>query len=314
MLIVSTLVTGFVSTLLLGASLVSAEMPSSYRELARHGVVSGFGLKNGRPADMINRIPAIDVPRYVSVDAARVRDDDLCVGVQLQGVWHFAPLFVLNSHEIVNHDDGPAIAYCPLAGLSIAIDGPTYISGLLRWDAFVLYNPDSETLILPFDQRSLDGQQHVPLRPVELLSFAGIRQKFPDARILSPSAHDGNRSAYGSYPRDRRLGIGHDKPGVRGVFSSRSEQIHPKDLVLIVGTAERMLKAYPFSALEQVASKGETTFTDSVDGHAVSVSWSGEFRHARVTAPTDSSITARAFSYYFALRQHLPDLPVYRVE
>jgi len=263
---------------------------------------------------MINRIPAIDAPRYVSVGAANLKDDDLCVGVQRQGVWHFAPLFILTSHEIVNHDDGPAIAYCPLAGLSVAIEGRTYISGLLRWDAFVLYDPDTEALILPFDQRSLDGEQHVPLQPLEMLSFAGVRRHFPGARMLSPASHDGNRSAYGSYPRDGQLGIGHAKPGMRGVFDPRTESVHPKDYVMIVGTADRMLKAYPFSALEAAAGKAQTTVTDSVDGAAISLTWDEDFRHARVVAASDHDITARAFSYYFALRQHLPDLPVYKAE
>lgn len=300
--------------LLFGANLATAQMPSSYQELARNGLVSGFGLSSGRPAAMINRIPAIDEPRYVSVEAARLRDDDLCVGVQRHGVWHFAPLFILNMHEIVNHDDGPSIAYCPLAGLSVAIDGRTYISGLLRWDAFVLWDPDTEALILPFDQRTLDGEQHVPLQPLEMLSFAGVRRHFPDARMLSPRSHDGNRSAYGSYPTDGQLGIGHAKPGIRGVFNPRTESVHPKDYVMIAGTADRMLKAYPFSALEAAAGRGQTTVTDSIDGAAISLTWDEGFRHARIVADSDHDIAARAFSYYFALRQHLPDLPVYQAE
>ena len=122
---------------------------------------------------------------YIAIDKAKLRDDDLCVGIQRQGVWHFAPLFILNSHEIVNHPDAPAIAYCPLAGLSVVIDGRTYISGLLRWDTFVLYDPDSDSLILPFDQKSLDGEQ-IRLQPLELLTFAGVRHKFPDAGSCRP--------------------------------------------------------------------------------------------------------------------------------
>ncbi len=297
--------------LFFGVTAATARMPDSYGELARHGLVSGFGLTSGRPAAMINRIPAIDRPRYVGVDEAHLRPDDLCVGVQRQGVWHFAPVFILNSHEIVNHDDGPALAYCPLAGLSVAVEGRTYISGLLRWDAFVLYDADSEELILPFDQRSLDGAQHVPLLPLEWLSFAGIRRHFPEARMLSPEAHDGNRSAYGSYPSDDRLGIGHTKPGMRGRFDPRAEDVHPKEQVMIVGTPERLLKAYPFDALHRATEAGQTTLTDSIDGAAISITWEPDVRRARVVDAGDSTITARAFSYYFALRQNLPALPVF---
>ncbi|MDA0338126.1 MAG: DUF3179 domain-containing (seleno)protein, partial [bacterium] len=306
--------------LLLRADLACARMPSSYRELARHGIVSGFGLRTGDPAAMINRIAAIDAPHYVDVDKVSLRNDglrndglrndDLCVGVQRQGVWHFAPLFVLTTHEIVNHDDAPALAYCPLAGLSVAIEGRTYISGLLRWDAFVLYDTASRALILPFDQRSLEGEQEVALQPLELLSFAGIRHKFPSAKILSPTSHPGNRATYGSYPSDARLGLGHAKPGVRSIYDPQTETVHPKEHVLIVGTATHMLKAYPFSALATATASGRTTLTDHVQGVDLVLSYDPEFRHARVEAAGDS-IKARAFSYYFALRQHLPDLPVY---
>ena len=299
------------TALLLMSTLAAAKIPSSYRELARDGLVSGFGLNSGDPAAMINRIPAIDRPQYVSVEDARLRDDDLCVGIEHEGVWHFVPLFILNSHEIVNHDDGPAIAYCPLAGLNVAIDNKTYISGLLRWDAFVLYDPDSESLILPFDQSSLDGEQHVPLQPLELLNWAGVQSKFPEARILSPDAHSGNRAAYGSYPRDRKLGIGHPKPGVRGRYDGRAEKTHPKEHVLIVGTPSHMLKAYPFSDLEEATACGAQTMTDSINGVEVLLSYDPELKHAQIASPEEAQIKARAFSYYFSLRQHLPDLPVY---
>ena len=54
------------------------------------------------------------------------------------------------------------------------------------------------------------------------------------------------------------------------------------------------------------------TLTDRIDDMEVILSYDPEFRHAQVTTETDA-IRARAFSYYFALRQHLPDLPVYSV-
>ena len=49
---------------------------------------------------------------------------------------------------------------------------------------------------------------------------------------------------------------------------------------------------------------------DHVDGADLLLSYDPAFRHAQVTAVGDT-IKARAFTYYFAMRQHLPDLPVY---
>ena len=116
----------------------------------------------------------------------------------------------------------------------------------------MLYDPESEALLLPFEQRSLDGEQHVPLRPLEMLTFAGARRTFPEAMILSPRAHQGSRSTYGSYPTDDQLGIGHPKPGMRGTYRRSREPFHPKEHVLVVGTPGKLLKAYPFAALEIV--------------------------------------------------------------
>ena len=73
-----------------------------------------------------------------------------------------------------------------------------------------------------------------------------------------------------------------------------------------------MMKAYPFSTLEEATDGGRRTLTDRIDDMEVILSYDPEFRHAQVTTETDT-IRARAFSYYFALRQHLPDLPVYSV-
>ena len=325
-----------VTTALLLAALVAAggEVPDSYRDLGDHGIVSGFGIDWGDPSAMINRIPAIDLPHYIPVAEAEtsfaLNREDLCVGIDRDGVMHFAPLFILNSHEIVNHADAPAIAYCPLAGLSVAIDGKTYISGLLRWDTFVLYDPEDESLILPFDQRSLDGKRHVPLHPLRLLTFAGVVAKFPDAQILSPELHRGDHGAYGSYATDGNLGIGHPKPGMRGEYDADEDPIHPKENVLIVGTANELKKAYPFSQLAAATANGAHSFTDTIDGIQIALSYDPKYKCADVetvdtgmpSGPAAQNMPAaqnkpamelrpRAFSYYFAMRQHLPDLPVY---
>lgn len=299
------------------ATLSEAQMPDSYHELAALGIVSGFGYHSGDPSAMINSIPAIDRPHYVSVSGASLRDDDLrdddlCAGIERQGVMHFAPLFILNSHEIVNHDDAPAIAYCPLAGLSVAIDGKAYISGLLRWDTFVLYREEDDALVLPFDQTSVGGDQHVPLHPLQQLTFAGIKVKYPEARVLSPRSHDGNRSAYGSYPTDRRLGIGHDKAGQRGRYDPGTESLHPKERVVLIGTAGRLMKAYPFSELAAATEDGAHTLTDEIDGRQVVLSYDPAYQHAQVQTSPSDSLQVRAFSFYFSLRQNLPDLPVFR--
>ena len=111
----------FATALMLAAVAAGAEMPDSYDDLRTHGIVSGFGVNWGDPSAMINRIPAIDQPHYVPVAAAEtsfaLNGEDLCIGIERDGVMHFAPLYILNSHGIVNHADAPAIAYIRSAAL-----------------------------------------------------------------------------------------------------------------------------------------------------------------------------------------------------
>ena len=48
-------------------------------------------------------IPAIDVPKFVGVDAADfLSDDDRVLGVEMDGVARAYPIRILNWHEIVN--------------------------------------------------------------------------------------------------------------------------------------------------------------------------------------------------------------------
>ena len=52
-------------------------------------------------------IPAIDVPKFVGVDAADfLSDDDRVLGVEINGVARAYPIRILNWHEIVNDKIG----------------------------------------------------------------------------------------------------------------------------------------------------------------------------------------------------------------
>ncbi len=58
--------------------------------------------------------------------------------------WTFVPLSILNYNEIINNSGNRALCYCPLAGLAIALDEKTGVSGLLKYDAFLLYDETSD--------------------------------------------------------------------------------------------------------------------------------------------------------------------------
>ena len=77
-------------------------------------------LRGGPPRD---GIPSIDEPKFVP--AARVdylRDDDIVIGLEREGIARACPLRILVWHQIVNDrigDDAVVVTYCPLCGTSM---------------------------------------------------------------------------------------------------------------------------------------------------------------------------------------------------
>ncbi|MGI0089373.1 MAG: DUF3179 domain-containing protein, partial [Nitrosopumilaceae archaeon] len=83
------------------------------------------GIKHIVPLDKIKSggppkdgIPSIDNPKFVSaLEANFVSDDDLVIGLRLNGETKAYPLFIMVWHEIVNDKLGNtpiAVTYCPL--------------------------------------------------------------------------------------------------------------------------------------------------------------------------------------------------------
>jgi Protein of unknown function (DUF3179) len=62
------------------------------------------GFKSDQIVSVLPRdaIPAIDNPRFVSANRARLVDSDRVIGVEIDGEAHAYPVGTLSSHEIVN--------------------------------------------------------------------------------------------------------------------------------------------------------------------------------------------------------------------
>lgn len=282
----------------------------SYASLRKSGVVSGFGIRHGDPLGLKGRIPAIDHPIYVESKKGLYPEDLLCIGMQVEGEWRFSPLETLNSHEVINHQGKGALCFCPLAGLSIALDGDMIVSGLLRYDTFLLVANKTDELIVPFLQRTYRHNRAVRMRDIHMLEFSGIAEHFPGARILDPEAHS-RTQPYGAYPTDSNPGIGHPRPGLKWHYSRRQYGHHPKEFVLIAGRKGKIEKAYPLAELKKSVPKEGGSFGDEIDGEPVTVHFSPISRWGRVTNIKGASLNV-GYAYIFAFVQNLPNLPVYR--
>ena len=273
--------------------------------------MSGFGVTDGHPLDYRDRIPRISNPSYVAVSDSLYEQQTLCVGIKTINGWRFSPLSVLNSREIVVHkQDNTALSHCPLAGLTIAMEGDISISGLLKYDTFVLYDNVSEDMILPFTQTMYSSDGFVPLKEVQLLNFFGVRKNFPNARILDPQSY-AQRNPYGPYPDSDLQGIGHDKPGLRYQYDGDKIGFHPKEWVLICGFEGKLQKAYPFKELEASVPGTGGTIRDTIEGQTVTVTFHPQSRWAYAT-DTDGHSINLAYAYIFSMYQHLPKIAIYR--
>lgn len=305
--------TNYFGTILLFVILTFSELISAkeftYRELAKDGIVSGFRAKNGHPLKLLNQIRPIDNPQYVKVKKNLYLKKELCIGTLTAQGWRFSPLAILNHREVINHGRNIALCFCPLAGLALAVDGEMGVSGLLKYDAFLLYANETKDLILPYAQKIYIKETDVPFGPIQLLTYEGILAYFPDALILDKIYPMGN--PYRTYDSSRRQGVGHTKPGLKFQYKSSKIGFHPKERVLIIGFEGRMDKAYPFSELKKAVGVNGGWFEDIVNDRSVFIYYEPKYQWAKAEDKGGHSLNV-AYSYIFSLYQHRPEIPIYR--
>lgn len=218
----------------------------------------------------------------------------------------------MNSHEVINHGGKAALCWCPLAGLCISVAGDMTVSGLIRYDTFVLYEEKTSDLIIPFLQHKLGNEAFVRFREIQLLNYRGVTEKFPAAMILDPHVHNRSRP-YGSYPTDDSIGLGHPRPGLTNFYSKAQHGHTPKAIVLVAGREGRMEKAYPLVELKLKVPRLGGSFKDTIGDGVVTVYYSHFHRWANVVDSEEKSLNV-AYAYFFALVQNLPDIPIFEAE
>lgn len=157
-------------------------------------------------------IPSLDSPVFSPVSSIDfLTDDELVIGIEVDGVIKGYPHVVLDWHEIVNDvvaDKGIAITYCPLTGTAIGwdreIDGVRSsfgVSGLLYDSNLMPYDRATEST---WSQQRLDcvngeliGQKIKTYNLMET-SWGTWKNAYPDSEVLNLST--GFSRSYGQYP------------------------------------------------------------------------------------------------------------------
>ena len=161
-------------------------------------------------------IPAIMNPEFISIDEVDfLSDNDLVIGVILNGEIKAYPHPILDWHEIVNDkvdDINIALTYCPLTGTAIAWNRTfgnsttTFgVSGKLYNSNLIPYDRETDSYWSQIGLNCVNGEligSVIETFPVLETSWKTWKKLYPDAEIMSTNtgfSRDYNRYPYGAY-------------------------------------------------------------------------------------------------------------------
>ncbi|MFN3476636.1 MAG: DUF3179 domain-containing protein [Candidatus Methylomirabilales bacterium] len=205
-------------------------------------------------------IPAIDRPKFVSVEEAKtwLGDQEPVLTFIRGGDARAYPLQILIWHEIVNDTVGGvpvAITYCPLCNSALVFDrrigGEVYdfgTSGMLYKSDLVMYDRKTHSLWAQMEGKAIVGELAgltLQVLPSGIVSFGAWRRAFPHGKVLSRET--GHPRPYGRNPY-----VGYDRPDGTPFlfFGSLDQRLPPMERVVALSFSNEE-KAYPFSLLKQ---------------------------------------------------------------
>ena len=249
-------------------------------DFSKHTVPLDEIVSGGPPKD---GIPAIDDPRFVSVEEADdwLEADEPVLTVELDGEAKAYPLQIMIWHEIANDRVGGvpvAVTYCPLCNTGITFDrrhdgrildfGTT---GRLRHSDMVMYDRQTESWWQQASGEGIVGHfagDALEWIPTQTVSWETFREAHPDGRVLSRET--GYRRDYGSNPY-----VGYDLPGPRGgpfrrlLGDAETDDRLPAMERVAAVRLEGESVAFPFSALKRARVANA-----EVGGRPIVVFWS----------------------------------------
>ena len=222
------------------------------------------GIKHIIPLDKIKSggppkdgIPSIDEPKFAkSSDAEFVSDDDLVIGIDINGEQKAYPLFIMVWHEIVNDNIGGipvAVTYCPLCFTNQVfdrtVDGKITefgTSGKLYNSNLVMYDRNTDSQWSQALGMAITGQmtsQTLKRIPFDVARWSDWKSLYPDTLVLTTDT--GFSRAYGSDP------YGNYYTDSRVIFpvENKDERLFLKEKIL--GFDNGIYKAYKLSDVEK---------------------------------------------------------------
>lgn len=235
-------------------------------------------------------MPALTHPQLESREKADrwLGDDDIVLGIDVNGEQRAYPQKILNWHEIVDDrvkvPDGAnatsempiAVTYAPLTGSALVFDRQvggkilTFgVSGKVYNSNTVMYDRETQSLWQQFTGEAVVGTlqgKKLTMLPVEMVAWKDWKAHHPHTLVLSRSTgyqRDYTVSPYGTYETDEALyypvGGGVDK------------EISPKTVVYGIMIGEDT-KAYTLPAIER-QTKDDGVLNDTFVGKRLRISY-----------------------------------------
>ncbi len=269
-------------------------------DFSKHTVPYSEIRSGGPPKD---GIPAIDAPRFVSVEAADSWLDPVEPVIQidlpdLDDTARAYPIQILMWHEIVNDTIGGTpvtVTFCPLCNTAIAFAGRVErmegmegegqaldfgTTGRLRFSNLVMYDRQTESWWQQASGEAIAGElagAHLDFVAAEMVAWEDFKAAHPDGQVLSRET--GFNRAYGNNPYAGYDDV-HNPPFAYDGPPTPGELL-PMERVL---TVERQGEAvaYPYTVLQEAH-----VVNDTVGARAVVVLWE---------AGTASALDSRAIA------------------
>jgi hypothetical protein len=255
-----------------GASAGTEPAPLSFStsgwetDFSRHSVPLDEFTSGGPGKD---GVPAIDEPRFVSVEEADefLEGSEAVAVLELDGAVKAYPIRILTWHEIVNDElagHPVAVTYCPLCNSTVAfsrevggrvLDFGT--TGNLRNSDLVMYDRQTESWWQQITAEAVVGEltgTALDVLPSQILTWEALRRIHPNAQVLSTET--GFSRPYGANPY-----VGYDADPDSDPFLLDGEpdpSLPPKERVTAVRTGRASALVYPFSRLAEEAPINDT--------------------------------------------------------
>lgn len=261
-------------------------------------------------------IPALTDPDFTTARSDKwLTEEDLVIGVTMNGVTKAYPIRVLNYHEIINDDfkgERVAVTYSPLCGSAMAYRTETHeqtwelaVSGLLYNNNALYFDRETESLWSQTLGRAVAGPvagAQLDLLPTTLTTWGEWQERHPETLLLAEETgytRNYDMDAYAYYGTTDRLMF---------PMNHSDERLKVKERILGV-QVDGVYKAYPYTEL----AKAENQITlDMVNGQEVSIEFVPLAQAAYVTDLEGNPLPS-ASMYWFSWSATHPDTEVYSI-